>query len=157
MSFGGSIDEVRIAIDGQRVPAAIVGTNDGLNYGRFFQHEPVAYEAVLPIACLGWYAPEFAALVDEMREDDKLDEQPSALAQMGYCRTLAEAAEHPDHPDLLAEVVRVFCDRELLAHHFPFDEASSQFVINSTDAISVVARSIVIRGRCWRHHSSSKG
>jgi len=146
-------DEVWLAIDGRRVSTALVGTNDGLNYGRFFDRQPVEYQAVLPIACLGWYAPEFAALVDEMREDDRLDDQPGPFAAFGYRRDLAEAAEHPT---ALADAIHGSCDRELLAHHFPFDGARSEWVINSTDAVLVVAGQIVIRGRCWRYadHSS---
>jgi hypothetical protein len=141
-----------IAIDGRPVPAAIVGTNDGLNYGRFFDHPTHEYQAVLPIACLDWYAPEFAALVDEMREDDERFAEDSSFAQMGYRRTLTEAAEHPS---LLADIIETFCDRELLAHHFPFNQSHSQYVINSTDAVHVIAGQIIIRGRCWRYQSSS--
>lgn len=142
-----SSDEPWVAIGGALVPAAIVGTNDGLNYGRFFGQEAVEYQAVLPIACLDWYAQEFAALVDEMREDDLLDDQPSPFAEIGYRRTLAEAAEYPL---ALAEAVETFCDRALLGRYFSFDEVRSKWVINSTDAVWVVAGQIVIVGRCWR-------
>lgn len=144
-------DEPWIAVDGRRVPAATVGTNDGLNYGRFFDHPTVEYQAVLPIACLDGYAAEFAALVDELREDDQLDDQPSPFARLGYVRTLAEAAEHPAE---LADALHGYCDRELLGHHFPFAAATSELIINSTDAIFVVAGQIVICGRCWRRPSS---
>ncbi|HVH98829.1 MAG TPA: hypothetical protein VM869_08965, partial [Enhygromyxa sp.] len=147
-------EDVWLAIDGRRVPAAIVGTNDGLNYGRFFDHPTHEYQAVLPLACLDWYAPEFAVLADDMRKEDEHDDDPTSFAQIGWCRTLAEAAEHPL---ALADIVEVFCDRPLLEHHFPFEQSTSQYVINSTDAVFVVAGQIIIRGRCWRYQSSSNG
>ena len=147
-------EEVWIAVDGRPVSAAIVGTNDGLNYGRFFDHAPIDYQAVLPIACLDWYAPEFAALADEMRKDDEHDDDPSSFAQIGWCRTLPEAAEHPS---VLADIVETFCDRPLLEHHFPFEQSRSQYVINATDAVFVLAGQIIIRGRCWRYQSNPNG
>ena len=148
----GSELELRIA--GRLVAPGLVGTNDGLNYGRFFARQPLAYEAQIPIAELDAYAEQFAALVDEMEVDDRLDppdEPPSELAQMGYPRTLAAAAEHPRR---LAAVVKCFSHRELLGLCFPFEQLRSRYVINATDEVFVVAGLIVIRGRCWEYAES---
>lgn len=138
-------DEVWISLNGARTPAARFGTNDGLNYGRHVDNG-LCYQAVLPLARLAWYAPAFAQLVDEMREDDERHGDPTPLADCQYRRTLAEAAAFPD---ALAAALGIFSHRELLAHHLPFHEATSEYVINSTDAILVVAEQILIRGRCW--------
>lgn len=144
-------DDVWISLNGARMPAARFGTNDGLNYGRHVD-DGLVYQAVLPLARLDWYAPAFAQLVEEMREDDERHGDPTPLADCEYRGTLAEAAAFPD---ALAEAIRIFSDRELLAHHFPFHEATTELVINSTDAVFVVAEQIIIRGRCWRSRGSS--
>lgn len=139
-------DDVWICLNGARMPAARFGTNDGLDYGRHVD-DGLVYQAVLPLARLGWYAPAFAQLVDEMREDDERYGDPSPLADCQYRRTLAEAAAFPD---ALAAALGTFSDRELLAHHLPYHEPTSEYVINSTDAIFVVAEQIIVRGRCWQ-------
>lgn len=143
-----------IAIANRPVPATLVGTNDGLGYGKFHRHPPIPYQAILPIACLDWFAPKFAALADEMRDDDQHDDDPSPFAQIDWPRTLPDAA---NHPSALAEIVEIFCDRQLLAHHFPFNQQRTHYVINSTDAVHVLADQIIIRGRCFRYQSSSNG
>lgn len=38
---------------------------------------------------------------------------------------------------------------ELLARCFPFDAGTAELVINSTDAVYVVAGQIIIHGRCF--------
>ena len=143
--------DVWISLAGARVPIARIGTNDGLNYGRYLD-DALVYQAVLPLARLDWYAPEFAQLVDELREDDERYGDASRFAAFEYRRTLAEAAAFPD---ALADAIRGFCDRELLAHHFAFDENTNEIVINSTDAVFVVAEQIVIRGRCFGRRRGS--
>jgi len=141
-------DEVWIAVDGARVPAAMVGTNEGLNYGQLDGLETAAYQAALPLACLDWFGPAFVELVEELREDDRqyAVDDPSEFAAIGYPRTLREAAQHPE---LLAKALATYADRDLLGHHFPFVEATAKFVINSTESVWVIADQVVIRGRCW--------
>lgn len=139
-------DDVWISLNGALLPASRFGTNDGLNYGRHVD-DGLVYQATLPLARLDWYAGDFARLVDELHEDDEQFGDPTPFAGCEYRRSLTEAAAFPD---ALAASVDGFCDRELLTHHFGFHEATTEFVINSTDAVFVVAEQIIIRGRCWR-------
>jgi hypothetical protein len=139
-------EEVWISLAGARVPAERFGCNSGLGYGRRVD-DALVYHAVLPIARLDWYAPAFARLVDDLRDDDERFGDPTPFAGCEYRRTLIEAAAFPDP---LAEGIAGFCHRELLEHHFPFDAGRSDLVINSTDAVFVVAGQVIIRGRCFR-------
>ena len=149
----GTGDEAWIRLNGVRMPAARFGTNDGLNYGRQVD-DGLVYQAELPIEGLGWFASSFAAMVDELRDDDERFGDPTAFAGCEYRRSLAEAALFPE---ALAEGIAGYCHIELLAHHFPFAADACEFVINSTDAVFVVADQIIIRGRCWsRDHKISK-
>jgi hypothetical protein len=146
-------DDVWISLAGARVSPSRIGTNDGLNYGRQVD-DALVYQAVLPITQLDWYAAEFAQMVDELREDDERYGDTSRFAAIEYRRTLAEAAALPE---ALAEAIMGMCDRELLAHHFPFDARSCELVINSTDAVVVVAGQIIIRGRCFGRRRGAIG
>jgi hypothetical protein len=144
-------DHVWISLAGRLVSAMQLGTNEGLNYGRHVDDQ-LPYQAVLPLGHLEWIAPEFAQLAEELLADDERFGDPSPFAQISR-QTLTDAAA--SQPDALAEAMQIYCDRTLLGHHFPFDPTRSQFVINSTDQVFVVAGQVVIRGRCC--HAASRG
>src|SRR5689334_4389619 len=98
-------------VDGATIEPALLGTNDGLNYGRFDAPglEVHAYEVRVGIEeVLAAKSADFDKLVEEMRTDDLLDDEPSALMRMGY-PTMRDAFAHPDD---LREVIRIFMDRE---------------------------------------------
>lgn len=139
---------MRVLLDGQPTPANDLGTNDGLQYGRFdapglevhsFEFTVGADELVEALSA------HFSELVAEMREDDLRDEEPSALSRMGY-PSLGNAF---DSPAELKEVIDIFLDRTILETFLPFSERS-EFIINSTDEIQVSRSEVTIRGRCFR-------
>jgi hypothetical protein len=137
-----------VLLDGTSVAAAILGTNDSLGYGRFdapglevhrYEFSASADEIILALSSA------FAALVAEMKVDDLLDGEPSALMRMGY-PTLREAFHWPRE---LREVVEVFLHNEILVAFMPFTD-QSDFVINSTDEIHINESGLRLLGRCFR-------
>jgi hypothetical protein len=134
-------------VDGATIEPPLLGTNDGLNYGRFDAPglEVHAYEVRIGIEeVLAAMSAEFEKLVEEMRTDDLLDDEPSALMRMGY-PTMRDAFAHPDD---LREVIRIFMHREILWTFARFSE-QSQYIINSTDAIHVDPNGLRFVGRCF--------
>jgi hypothetical protein len=134
-------------VDGEALEQALLGTNDGLNYGRFDAPglEVHAYEVRVGIdEVLAAMSADFDKLVEEMRTDDLLDDEPSALMRMGY-PTMRDAFAHPDD---LREVIRIYMHREILWTFAPFSERSD-YIINSTDEIHVAPDGLRFVGRCF--------
>jgi hypothetical protein len=137
-------------VDGARVDPSLLGTNDGLNYGRFDAPglEVHTYEVRIEIEeLLPAMAGAFDDLVVEMRTDDRLDVEPSALMRMGYPSLRAAF----DHPAELREVIDIFMHRDILVAFAPYT-AQSEFIVNSTDEILVDDAGLTLRGRCFRRH-----
>ena len=135
-------------LDGAPVDRAILGTNDGLNYGRFDAPglEVRRYELLASAEeVIAAFSSAFTVLVEEMRVDDLRDDEPSALMRMGY-PTLREAFRWPRE---LCEVIDIFLDVEILSFFAPFT-AESQLVINSTDEVRIDDLGLHIVGRCFR-------
>ena len=136
-----------LQIDGKPTELGTCGTNDGLGFGEFSAQGLVIHRYVFTASAeevVAAFSPAFDELVEEMREDDKLDSAPSALQRMGY-PTLPGAFAQPRE---LAEVIDIFLDRDILAHFAPFTDAS-RFVINSVDGLSVTESAVTIEGRCF--------
>lgn len=141
-------DTVTLLFDGKQVPLRSLGTNDGLNFGRFDAPglEVHSYElCVSADELVVAMSAEFDALVEEMKVDDLLDDEPSALQLMCYPK-LREALHWPEE---LREVIRIFLEREILIAFVPFS-GESDFVINSVDRIFVTESGVTLAGRCFR-------
>ncbi len=138
---------VDIRIDGSTVGAGEVGTNDGLNWGRFEGDNLVVrpYSLIAPLEVLvDEFSESFAELVEETRLDDRLDDEPSALAKMGY-PTLAEAIRHPK---FLEDVLDVFLARDILNHFAPF-QGGERYIINSMECATISAGAMTFNGRVF--------
>ena len=79
-----------------------------------------------------------------MRIDDALKNSPTELMKMGY-PSLEEAFAYPN---LLAEAIQIFLDRDILCHYLS-SCSKPDLVINSTDQVDVTQSELVIHGRCW--------
>jgi hypothetical protein len=140
-------------VNGELTSPSKVGSNDGLGFGRF--NEPNldihAYELFVPADELtAALSDRFDALVAEMKTDDLLDVEPSALRRMSY-PSLAGAFCHPIE---LEEVIRDHLHRDILQIFTPFS-ASTELIINSTDEIRVTDRGVTLIGRCFRKRAST--
>jgi hypothetical protein len=139
---------ITLLVDGKQVPLRSVGTNDGLGYGRFHVPGLEIHDYELFVGrdeLVARMSEEFDALVAEMKEDDRLDDEPSALQRMGY-PTLPDAFQHPED---FEKVIRTFLDRDILVAFLPFTE-ESDLVVNSTDQIRVTREGVTLSGRCFR-------
>ncbi|MEM7051103.1 MAG: hypothetical protein AAF604_15645 [Acidobacteriota bacterium] len=137
----------RIEINGQPVSASAVGTNDGLNFGRF-DHGEISvhpYQAwISGQSVLSALEASYARLLRELQEDDPFE--PSKLSEIGYPVLEEVLRSYPGH---LSEVID-HLGRELLSTVFPFG-AQSRYVINSLDGYEVEAKGLRIRGRCFEY------
>lgn len=132
-------------LNGSTVDAASLGVNDGLNFGRFDGVEGLDYEIRLALAELSarMEAP-WNQLLDETRNDDRRDGEPSALERMNYPTFKAAFA----YPRDFSEVIETFLAVEILRRFVPFS-SQSRFIVNSVDAVKVASDGLAISGRCF--------
>lgn len=141
------MNDPRVSVDGQPVPVARVGVNQGLNFGRFdapgiTTHD---YECRLPSRLvLAHLAPGYARLVSELEADDV--HEPSRLGEIGYPELREVLLRHPAQ----FEEVLQHLGRELLAAVLP-GTAGGGWVVNSIDGYDQSAEQLRIRGRCFRY------
>lgn len=136
-----------VLVQGIAVPIESMGTNDGLNYGRFFGRAELPCTVRIPVSQLRWLAEPYRAAAREMQLDDRLDDAPSPYALLDYEPDFDRATRQPT---ALAAVIGYFFDRDVLAHHVPYVEGQARYVINATDHVAIVDDCLVIRGRCWQ-------
>jgi hypothetical protein len=139
---------MKLCIDGKPIAPKLVTYNSGLNYGRFDRGEGLevhAYELTLEKSELvESFAAQYAAVSEEIRRDDELVSDWSQFKGMGYV-SLAEAFAFPE---LLAKAITVYFDRDILETCLPRPN-DPQYVINSTDRVSVLPARIILEGRCF--------
>ncbi len=136
----------KLKISGDIPESARIVVNDGLNYGRFDNVRSTIYEYKFFVdrdELVASMSSSFTEIVEEMREDDKLDNEETELMKMGY-PSLEQAFETPK---LLADAISIFMDRDILVHYLPYTE-SYDYIINSTDRIVVDSSGLHIYGRC---------
>lgn len=139
---------MKLCIDGQPIAPILVTYNSGLGYGRFDQGKELevhAYELTLEKSELvESFAAQYAEVLEEIRRDDELVSDWSELKGMGYV-FLAEAFTFPD---LLAKAITIYFDRDIFEAYLPRPN-DPQYVINSTDRVSVLPARIIVEGRCF--------
>ncbi len=137
---------MNILLNGTEVKRELFTINSGLNYGRFFDHEAENFEVKIPTSELvPLIENEYNKARDEIKEDDQAYDDTSEFTHTNYC-SLSELFTHEVD---FEEVIKTYLDRILLEKLFP-DSELNQFVINSTDSITITDHIISIKGRAFK-------
>ncbi len=119
--------------------------NDGLNYGRFFDRNTKEYEFQLTRReLIELIENEYNEVRDEIKLDDQLENDTSEFTNTNYC-SLPKLLNH--NSDFEA-VMKTYLHITLFKKLFP-ESAKNQYVINSTDSITIKDDMITFKGKVF--------
>lgn len=137
---------MRIFIDSNPTEVQAVSVNDGLNFGRFYDQPYLPFELHLSQAeFLNLAEAEYNKIRQEIKADDEKYSDSSAFKEADYC-SLEELFQNDEK---FEEIVKTYLDRGIYCRLFP-TQLNTQFIVNSTDGISVQGETIVFKGRCFK-------
>jgi hypothetical protein len=76
---------MKVLLDGIEIDKEAIAVNDGLNYGRFFDHQTKEYELHLSHSeLIDFIQKEYNEVRDEMQIDDRVNNDESDFSVTGY-------------------------------------------------------------------------
>lgn len=137
---------MKLLLNTIEVPKEVFTVNDGLNYGRFFNHNTENYEIQLNNnEFIKLIEQEYISVRDEIKIDDEATQEQSEFTATNYCSLL----QLLNHASDLEEIVKTYLDIILFKKLFS-TTSENTYVINSTDSVTIVATTIVIKGRVFK-------
>ena len=137
---------MHVLLDNIEVNKDILIVNDGLNYGRFFDRATKECEIKLTSAeLIELLESEYNKVRDEIKTDDQLENDASEFTKTNYC-SLPELLSHSsDFEAILKTYLHIMLFKKL----FPVSKRK-EFVINSTDSITIKDDIITIKGKVFK-------
>lgn len=137
---------MKLLLNTIEVPKEVFTVNGGLNYGRFYNHDTENYEIRLSSdEFITLIEQEYTSVRDEIKIDDEVNQEQSEFTATNYCSLL----QLLNHASDLEEIVKTYLDITLLKKLFS-TTSENTYVINSTDSITIVATTIIIKGRVFK-------
>jgi hypothetical protein len=137
---------MEIYLNNQLSDQAIFTLNDGLNFGRFLEHNIVIeYKVVMDKVhfCHLLEGPYQQTLI-EIKADDVKYNETSDFSEANYC-SFQELLEKPEH---LFSIVEWYFYKELFKEFI--GNPQFQYVINSIEDIKPIGDKVIITGKCFK-------
>lgn len=137
---------MEIYLNNQLSDQSIFTLNDGLNFGRFLEHNIVKdYKIIMGKThfCNLLEEPYQKALI-EIKADDLKYNETSDFSEANYC-SFEELIAKPKH---LFSIVEWYLYKELLKDFV--GNPQFQYVINSIEDIKPIDGKVIIRGKCFK-------
>jgi len=136
---------MKILLDHVETTIESFTVNDGLNFGRFYNHKKIPFELYLSKKeIIKSIEKEYDKIRDELKNDDKLYNDSSDFTNTNYC-SLNELFKHESDFEI---ILKTYLDRKLYGKIFNGNN-KFRYVINSTSSIKIRDNSIVIRGEVY--------
>jgi len=119
--------------------------NDGLNFGRFYNHKKIPFEIYLSKKeIIELIEKEYIEIRDEIKNDDRLYNDSSDFTNTNYC-SLNELFNHESDMEI---ILKTYLDKILYAKIFN-DNYRIKYIINSTSSLKIRDHSIVLSGNVY--------
>lgn len=128
------MDSINCKIENNIIETDALGINTGLNFGRFdhYAGEPQKYSITITIShFIQLMEDQYNIVKDEIKADDKLNNDNSEFSQVGYC-SLKDLID--EHEEEVVIIVSTYL-RDALFDKLLNNSGNVRYVINSLDGI----------------------
>ena len=119
--------------------------NDGLNFGRFYNHEKIPFEIYFSKKeIIELIEKEYEKIRDEIKNDDILNNDSSDFSNTKYC-SLSELFNYESD---FEAIIITFLDKIIYGKIFN-ENKNFKYIINSTSSIKIKDDIIIIKGNAY--------
>ncbi len=134
---------MKVLIDQIEVNKELLVVNDGLNYGRFFDKNTIAYEIQFNTTeIIELIEKDYCKVRDEIKTDDIKYNDTSDFTKTNYC----SFSQLLNHESDFEEIMKTYLLITLFQKVFT-ESSKKAYVINSTDSIKIKNDMIIFKGR----------
>jgi len=136
---------MKVFINQTEINKEFLIVNDGLNYGRFFNHKTKDYKIQLSKEnFIDLIEKEYIKVRDEIKIDDEINNDYSDFMNTKYCSLQELLKYQTDFEEIFKTYLHLILFKKIFK-----PSSKVKYVINSTDSIQIMDDKVVFNGKVF--------